>query len=191
MGKYLVNFLNIQMLKGSTTNNVSPVILLVITWLANSVTGCAINNTGLIEVKHFENETIHMVKLKTFGGFLSTNEADAGLTFGFTERQYFYPKNKLSMKDGLSNMLLLANKDRLVEQENGQTNIDYSDKAIAWISNTNGLIFNTNSHKVGLSLGVSKSQMIKLHRNFNGVFIFKYISGNETKAYYNQNKPLK
>ncbi|TXL18148.1 hypothetical protein BMR03_15855, partial [Methylococcaceae bacterium HT2] len=56
--------------------------------------------------------------------------------------------------------------------------------AIAWLSDTKGLIFNTNNHRVGFSLGTAKSQVIRLHRDFEGVFIFKYTLGGEINVFY-------
>ena len=156
----------------------------------NLIQGCAVNNIGLVKVRHFENKTVHMVNLKAFGCFLSTNEADAGLTFGFTERRYYYPKDKQIMEMDLTSMLMLAEEDHLIEQEKDQSIVDYSDKAIAWLSDTKGLTFNANSHRVGFSLGITQSQAIKLHKDFDGVFIFRYISGGETNVFYHQNKSL-
>ena len=155
----------------------------------NLIQGCAVNNIGLVKVRHFENKTVHMVNLKTIGGFISTNEADAGLTFGFTERTYFYPKDINFTEVDPTSVLIQADEDHLIELEKDEAILDYSDKPIAWISDTIGLTFNTNRHRVGFSLGIAKNQAIRLHRDFDGVFIFKHISGEETKVYYNQNKP--
>jgi len=164
--------------------------LLGVLLFLNLIQGCAINNFGIVKVRHFENETVHMVNLKVFGGFLSTNEADAGLTFGFTERRYFYPKNTQLMKMDLTSMLKLIEKDHLIEQKQNQSNINYSDTAIAWLTESNGLTLNTNSHQVGFFLGISKTQILKLHKDFDGVFIFRHNSSGKTNAFYYKNKSL-
>lgn len=176
--------------KVSATKTVSAVFFLNTVLLTNLITGCAINDAGFVKVKHFENKTVHMVNLKAYGCFLSTNEADAGLTIGFIERQYFYPKNKQFEEIDLSNMLLQAKGDRLLVQEKGLVSNDFSDKAIAWLTKTEGLSINTNSHRMGISLGLVKSQAIKLSREFDGVFIFKHIADGDTRVFYHQNKPL-
>ncbi|TXL16622.1 hypothetical protein BMR04_09030 [Methylococcaceae bacterium HT3] len=110
-----------KMLQIAATNYVNFVLFCGVILLFNLITGCAVNNFGIVNVKHFENKTVHMVNLKSYGCFLSTHEADAGLTFGFTERWYFYPKDKQIEEVSLSSMLILAKEDHLIEQGKDQT----------------------------------------------------------------------
>lgn len=165
------------------------ILVLTTTVCASALTGCAIDDKGLVTVKHFENKTVHMVKLKSFGFFISTKKADAGLSIGFTERSYFYPKESEFSQFDLSNILNTVEDDQFETKPELEA-VDNSLIPFAWINHSNGLSINSNANKVGLSLGFNKGHRIQLPKNFNGILIFKHSSSGENKVLYMQDKPL-
>lgn len=159
------------------------------TFCAATLTGCAIDDKGFVAVKHFENKTVHMVKLKSLGFFISTKKADAGLSIGFTERSYFYPKDSEFSQFDLNHILNTIEDDQFEPKPELEA-VDNLLIPFAWINHTNGLSINSNADKVGLSLGINKGYRIQLPQNFNGVLIFKHSSSGENNILYMQNKPL-
>ncbi|MDD1633810.1 MAG: hypothetical protein LUP91_16595, partial [Methylococcaceae bacterium] len=55
-------------------------------------TGCGVNDKGLVRVRYFENESSYLLTQEAWGGYLSTRQADGGLTLGHAKRTLIYPK---------------------------------------------------------------------------------------------------
>ena len=64
---------------------------LLVSLLLMLVTGCAINDIGFTNLRYFENETSYLTKQKTWGGFVSTQSSNCGLTLGHAERMVIPP----------------------------------------------------------------------------------------------------
>ena len=148
--------------------------------------GCAIDNFGLVKVQHFENETVHMISKESWGAYLSTNNTDAGLMFGHMKRILLYPKNPSSSELRLDNLLTIVQQDQFIATENDNLDAFNTRSPIAWITNNQGLIFNTNQFRLGITLGLESRDAIRLPRDFEGVFVFKYSSDGQVQAYFNQ-----
>ena len=154
------------------------------------LSGCAIDNYGLVNVRHFENETVHMISKESWGAYLSTNNADAGLVFGHMKKILLYPKNSSSSELGLDNLLTTAQQDQFIEKENDKLDVFNTRYPIAWITNNQGLIFNANQLKLGITLGLESRDAIRLPRDFEGVFVFKYSTDGKVQAnFYRQLPP--
>lgn len=156
------------------------------------LSGCAIDNFGLVKVQHFENETVHMISKESWGTYLSTNNADAGLMFGHMKRILFYPKHLSSSEFHLDNLLITTQRDQFIETENDNLDAFDTRSPIAWITNNQGLIFNTNQLRIGITLGLDSRDAIRLPVDFEGLFVFKYSSNGKVQAYfYQQSQPDK
>jgi len=66
----------------------------LVTFFSALLSGCSINGLGMVDVQHYENETLHAVEIDAWGGHLSTIQEDAGMTLGHTKRIYLYPKGE-------------------------------------------------------------------------------------------------
>ncbi|WP_150113182.1 hypothetical protein [Methylobacter tundripaludum] len=153
------------------------------------LSGCAIDNFGLVKVQHFENETVHMISKESWGAYLSTNNADAGLMFGHMKRILLYPKNLSPSELRLDNLLTTVQQDQFIETENDNLDAFITRSPIAWITNNQGLIFNTNQFRLGITLGLESHDAIRLPRDFEGVFVFKYSLNGKVQAYFYRQLP--
>lgn len=168
-----------------------PVVRLVfLTINVFLLSGCAIDNFGLVKVQHFENETVHMISKESWGAYLSTNNADAGLMFGHMKRILIYPKNPSSSELHPDNLLTTVQQDQFIETENDNLDAFNTRSPIAWIANNQGLIFNANQLRIGMTLGLESRDAIRLPRDFEGLFVFKYSSNGKVQAYFYRQSPL-
>ena len=147
-----------------------------------SISGCAVNDKGLVNVHYFENKSSYLVTQESWGGYLSTRQADGGFTLGHTKRTMIYPKpgNKSSL-----------NIDELLQQSTGYAfdkEIEVKDADLknvqpyAWIEKNQGVMFHANSIKTGFAVGMESSNAIRLPRDFNGIFMFSYREDGTVKA---------
>ncbi|MEI7995316.1 MAG: hypothetical protein WCH01_10485 [Methylococcaceae bacterium] len=150
------------------------------------LSGCAIDNFGLVKVQHFENETVYIVSKEAWGAYLSSNEADARIMFGHMNRILLYPKNPSSSELPLDNLLTNLQQDHFIRTKNINMDAFNTRSPIAWITNNQGLIFNANQFRFGITLGLESRDAIRLPKDFEGVFAFKYSSNGKIQAYFYQ-----
>ena len=153
------------------------------------LSGCAIDNFGFIKVQHFENETVNMISKESWGVYLSTNNADAGLMFGHMKRMLLYPKKPGSSELPLNNILTTVQEDQFIETKNDNQDSFNTRSPIAWINNNQGLIFNTNQFLLGITLGLESREAIRLPSEFEGIFVFKYSSNGKVQAHFHGQPP--
>lgn len=139
-----------------------------------SVAGCAINDRGVVSAHYFENESSYLLTLESWGGYLSTRQADGGLTLGHVERIFIYPKpgkkSALSIDD-----LLQQSTGYGFDKEIAAKDFKLKDmQPYAWIEKNQGLIFHANPLKTGLSAGMESRRVIRLPQDFDGIFMFNY-----------------
>ena len=146
-------------------------------------TGCAVNDKGLVRIRYFENESSYLLTQESWGCYLSTRQADGGLTLGHAKRTLIYPKPG-SNKSGLSiNELLQQSTGYGFDKEIEAKNADLKDvQPYAWIEKNQGVMFHANSIKTGFSVGMESSNAIRLPRDFNGIFMFSYREDGTVKA---------
>jgi hypothetical protein len=149
--------------------------------------GCAIDDIGLVKVRHYENRTMHMVSKEAWGAYLSTSETDGGLVFGHAERLFVYPKNRPLTKIDLEQILSGPKQNRFREIEEINFEPLLMQSPVAWISNNQGLIVNANPQRVGFAIGLESRDVVKLPGDFNGIFIFGYNSAGIVNGLYSPN----
>ena len=146
--------------------------------------GCSINGVGMVDVQHYENITIYMVKMEAWGGHLSTNSADAGITLRHAKRLYLYAK-----RDGGTASVVGAFIAQLVDDVLMPTDMPLSpetgnERAIAWMTDNGGLTIDLNGNKIGLTLGIQSRRVIKLPREFSGWLVIRHGSDGMLRVYY-------
>lgn len=147
-----------------------------------SVTGCAVNDKGLVLVRYFENESSYLITQESWGGYLSTRQADGGLTLGHAKRTMIYPKpgNKSGLSlDELSQQLADSVFDKEIEEKDTDLN---NAQPYAWIEKNQGLMFHANPIKTGFSVGMESSSVIRLPRDFDGFLMFNYREDGKVEA---------
>jgi hypothetical protein len=144
----------------------------------STISGCAINDMGLVRSRYFANESSYMVLHESWGGYLSTRQADGGLTLGHTERIMIYPKpgNKsgLSIDEFLKQPIGSGFYKELAAEDVGLTDV----QPYAWIEKNQGIVCHANPTKIGISAGVETRSVIRLPLDFEGFFIIRYEEGN-------------
>jgi hypothetical protein len=138
------------------------------------INGCAVNDIGLVRVRYFENKSSYLLTQESWGGYLSTRQTDGGLTLGHTKRIMIYPKT--GYNSGLSiNKLLQQSAGYVFDKQIEAKEVDLKDaQPYAWIEKNQGIMFHANPIKTGFSVGMESSNVIRLPRNFDGVFMFNY-----------------
>lgn len=156
-----------------------------------SVTGCAVNDNGLVSVHYFENKSCYLLTQESWGGYLSTRQADGGLTLGHAKRIMIYPKP--GNKSGLSiNELLQQSTGYTFDKEIEAKDADLKDvQPYAWIEKNQGIIFHANPLKTGISGGVESRSVIQLPVNFDGVFMFGYRDDGTAEAFIHETSKTK
>jgi hypothetical protein len=137
-------------------------------------TGCSINDTGLINNRYFENETSYLMVHEAWGGYISTRQADGGLTLGHAKRFLIYPKPHNQTGVSMDEFLKHA-KYHGFEREIEEKDVDLMDQQpYAWIEKNQGIMLHTNPLKTGVSGGMESRSVIRLPDDFDGVFVFSY-----------------
>jgi hypothetical protein len=155
------------------------------------ITGCAVNDNGLVNVHYFENESSFLVTQESWGGYLSTRQADGGLTVGHAKRTMIYPKpgNKSGLSlDELSPQLAGSVFDKEIEAKDADLN---NAQPYAWIEKNQGLMFHANPIKTGFSVGMESSSAIRLPSDFDGILMFNYREDGKVEAVIHETSKTK
>jgi hypothetical protein len=145
--------------------------LFLIGWCA---AGCSVDDWGQgVKVDRYDTATARVIKLDAVGIHISTLSVDSGMTIGRYSQAYVFPKGDVSAHEPLeqaiegsqaSSKLATAPSERLAQQG----------KAYAIMGNFAGLQLQTNPYKIGLTVGVSSRQAIRLPSDFDGIFFLDY-----------------
>lgn len=152
------------------------------------IAGCAVNGSGLVKVKHYENDTAYVVSWEAWGGHFVTDSMDAGLTLGYSKRTYIYPKPSSRQRGNeeswVGPLLLTGHEVAEVDREREMRPSTVTD-IVAMASKVVGASLALNRTRVGLSFGVQAREMIWLSRDFDGIVFLKHNLKNEgeTKVY--------
>lgn len=155
--------------------------LLLIYPLIMLITGCAINDMGFTRLRYFENETSYMTTQKTWGGFISTQHSDRGLTLGHTERIKVYPKWVKNAHLPIDQFLQQVDSNDFVEVGSKETNLENL-QPFAWIEKNYGFMFHANPVKIGFSAGIESRNVLRVPLDFNGTFIINRDQNGTVKA---------
>ncbi len=166
--------------------SVRPVKVLILSIALTA--GCAVNETGLVSVRHFENSAVHMVNKEAWGVYLSTGETDGGLVFGHMKRSLFYLKPQSPMDLKLENLIKTFEQAALRESEKVNMDLLQNQSPIAWASANEGFIVNANAMRIGLILGLESQQAIRLPKDFDGAFRLSYSSNEKPLAGFYRTK---
>lgn len=156
-----------------------------------SITGCAVNDKGLVNVRYFENESSYLLTQESWGGYLSSRQADGGLTLGHAERIMIYPKP--GNKSGLSiNELLQQSTGYVFDKEIEAKDVDLKDvQPYAWIEKNQGVMFHANPIKTGISVGMESRSAIRLPADFDGILMFSYREDGTVEAVIHETSKTK
>lgn len=155
------------------------------------IAGCAVNDKGLVSIRYFENESSYLLSQESWGGYLSTRQADRGLTLGHAKRIMIYPKpgNKTALS---IDELLRQSAGYGFDKEIDAKDADLKDmQPYAWIEKNQGVMFHANPIKTGLAVGIEFHSAIRLPRDFDGVFMFSYREDGTVKAVIHETSKTK
>ena len=154
----------------------------ILLFIVTSLGGCAINDMGCADLQIYENNTSYVAVLETWGISINTMQLDYGLIIGRSKRMYVYERphaktfdfkflNELQ-KAGFGNIGLL-NKSK------SNDTFNYKESIPVAITRENfGLLFDANSVRAGIAIGVSLNHLIHLPSSFRGTFLYNYDSDN-------------
>ena len=150
------------------------------------ITGCAVNDKGLVRVHYFENKSSYLLTQESWGGYLSTRQADGGLTLGHTERILIYPKP--GNKSDLSlDELLKQSSGYIFDKKIEAKNIDLKGvQPYAWIEKNQGVMFHANPTKTGFSVGLESLNALRLPSDFEGTLMFSYREDGTVEAFIHE-----
>ncbi|MGR9045808.1 MAG: hypothetical protein ACU83N_10960 [Gammaproteobacteria bacterium] len=138
------------------------------------IAACAVNEQGLVKVRYFENGSSYLISHESWGGYLSTRQADGGLTLGHSERILIYPKQDKPLGLSVNEWMQQAG-NRIFSKEISAEDVRLKNKQpYAWIEKNQGMIVHANAIKTGFTLGIETRSAIRLPADFDGIFIFGY-----------------
>ncbi len=147
--------------------------------LGLSVVGCAINDRGLVRVRHWEAPGGRVVQLDGWGVHLTTLAADRGITLGRSSRTYFCPTAETLQSGSVDAGDLLSRiADSTVKpvDPGSAPALSELESPVAVISRSTGLVVDVNSFRTGLSLGVRTFGGVILPQDFEGLVWLHYRS---------------
>ncbi len=155
--------------------------LLLVYLLIVLIAGCAVNDKGFVKLRFFENETSYLRTQKSWGGYLSTDHINRGLVLGRMNRVMVYPKFSKDADLPIEELLQQVDDNDFVEIN--AKDIDLKNREpFAWIEKNQGVMFNANTLKIGVSVGVESRKILRIPPNFEGIFIIKHDEDGGVKA---------
>ncbi len=147
--------------------------------------GCAVNGSGLVKVRHYENDTAYVVSWEVWGGHVITNAMDAGVTLGYSQRTYIYPKFAAHQGSGEGSLVLpfrlSGHEVTEVTEERTEAPPALGDM-VALARQVIGASLAFNRAGVGVSLGMQTREMMWLPCDFEGTVLLKHSLGNDDKT---------
>jgi hypothetical protein len=140
---------------------------------------CAFNDHGLVRVHRYENDSAVLLHLTAIGAHLVTYAGDAGLTLGYSDRTYVFPRT-----DGPVHVPMSAVADPDAWQRTGRlhavdANPARSDEPVMRVARTGGLSLDANRNRVGLALGVAYRAALWLPVDGSRVVRIHYAPGDD------------
>ena len=148
------------------------------------LSGCSVNGIGMVDVQHYENDSVYAVKIESWGGHLSTNSADFGITLGHAERLYIYPKGEGGSALLVDTLMAHGDGDELIPTDAPLSREMANRNAMAWMTDNGGITIDLNANKIGLSIGLQSRRVIKLPREFSGWVVIRHSPDGALRAYY-------
>ena len=174
-----------DLVKGCSMNKINIITAIgSLSFFTALLSGCSVNGVGMVDVQHYENDSIHMVQMEAWGGHLSTNQADAGITLGHAKRLYLYPKDGNMSVSAMSALIPQDDSDKLMPTDTPLSTETGNNRAVAWMTDNEGLTLELNENKIGLALGIQSRRVIQLPREFSGWLLIRHQSDGILRAYY-------
>jgi hypothetical protein len=138
--------------------------------------GCAVNDLGLVRVRHYENDSAFVVALQSWGVQLLTIPGNAGLTLGYSRRTFVF------RRDGAAATVPLA---ALLDTGAGETRPAACDpcptlaslgRPIFLASKIVGVSLDTNADRVGVALGLRYRTILTLPADGSDAVLLRYES---------------
>jgi hypothetical protein len=150
--------------------------------LSLTTVGCAVNDRGLVRVRHYDGETARMVTLNAWGLHLMTTAADGGVTLGRSQRSYVFAKEGAS--GAAFPLAEMAARARLHEST-GEDAGAFRDlgEPLATIVRTSGIALQTSGSRTGLLLGVRLRAALRVPADGSRVLYLSYRAGTPPSAY--------
>lgn len=144
--------------------------------------GCALNDHGLVRVRRFENDSAVILRVTAIGVHLITAWSDGGLTLGYSDRTYVFPRADASVRIPLP----IPDDPEQWEQVGRVSLVDTDlppvDAPILRMARTGGLSVDTNARRIGVSLGYGHRSALWLPTDGSRVVLIRHAAGNDAGA---------
>jgi hypothetical protein len=142
--------------------------------------GCAVNDWGLVRVRHAENVTARMVRLETWGAHLVTGANDAGVTLGHSSRTYVFAIDGAAATISIGT---ITGENRAARMHAADCNpcpaLTSLGSPILRITRSTGLALDANAGRVGIALGLRQRAALQLPSNEIVVVSVRYDSSDD------------
>ncbi len=143
---------------------------------------CALNDHGFVRVRRFENDGAVLLRLTAIGAHLVTYPGDAGLTFGYSDRMYVFPRLDRRMRVPMSTLLDPGSWERLGRLHRAESDGASLGAPIMRVAKTGGISFDANRNRAGVALGFAYRSALWLPTDGSRVVLIRYASGDDAGA---------
>jgi hypothetical protein len=150
--------------------------------LSLALGGCAVDDRGLVRVRHYDGETARMVALDAWGVHVITGASDAGVTLGHSQRTYVFAKE--GAPGAAFPLAEMPSRARLRESTGDDVGrLRDLGPPLATIVRTSGLALQTGGSRAGLLLGARLRAALRLPADGSRVLYLSYRAGTPPSAY--------
>jgi len=143
---------------------------------------CALNDHGFVRVRRFENDSAVLLRLTAIGAHLVTYSGDAGLTLGYSDRTYVFPRSGRSVRVPMSRLVDPGSWDRLGLLRPAESDGATIGAPIMRVARTGGISFDANRNRAGVALGFAYRSALWLPSDGSRVVLIRYASGDDAGA---------
>jgi len=143
---------------------------------------CALNDHGFVRVRRFENDSAVLLRLTAIGAHLVMYSGDAGLTLGYSDRTYVFPRLDRSVRVPMSRLVDPGSWDRLGRLHPTESEGATLGAPIMRVARTGGISFDANRNRVGVALGFAYRSALWLPTDGSRVVLIRYASGDDAVA---------
>jgi hypothetical protein len=140
------------------------------TVVALLLAGCAVDDHGLVRVRHYEAPAGHVVRLEAWGAHLVTSAADRGLTLGRSWKEYYFPAPGARAQEPIDPARLPA-AFAAAETRPVLSDIPLKDLGAPFgvLSRSAGLSLEASARRRGVTLGLRTYSAVVIPLDFEGI----------------------
>jgi hypothetical protein len=138
------------------------------------ITGCSVNDAGLVRVRHLENESARVVQLDAWGLHLAFGNGDSGVTLGRDRRTYVFPRTPDATVHIPAELFTDPSLARVTDSGCPCSGLAGLGTPVAVVGRREGLGLDFDRARVGIGVGVRAHGAIRLEPDGDQMLFIRY-----------------